>query len=325
MEHMAENQISLQIKVYSDAGSVREQNQDNFFVNGMRNQDSREEVELETSISFREGVEVFALFDGMGGETAGEKASLTASECMGYIQDHLKKGMQANSIGKMMDGYYGEFLQKLNGLTGSSAWDVGVCGTTGVFIILDGSRMIPVWVGDSRAYLLRDGQLTALTKDHSVAQEQISYGLMTEEQGRKSRAWHILTRYMGENEPEFSVGDSVELLDGDRLFLCSDGITDVCLDEELQSTLMESPEEIVERMKKISRTRSDDNCTIVLADVTLELVMEEDIQEPVDVTEEAKNANKLMGKSDNNPAEKNIAGDNHNDGKEELRKGEEVT
>ncbi|MCC8164408.1 MAG: serine/threonine-protein phosphatase [Lachnospiraceae bacterium] len=250
---------------YSDIGPKRSQNQDNFYVDGVINE--RQLPSTEGEIKGKPGTQepkLYAIFDGMGGETAGEKASLCAALLAERICGELRPAFTKSELRGSLAAYYQAFLKAVEDFADGY---FEVCGTTCAAALIDQNRMIPFWMGDSRVYLLRDGELRLLTKDHSMAQTKIDCGLLTEEEARRSRSWHVLLSYMGDEDAEFSIGEETELRPGDRIFLCSDGITDACRDEELRELLGGSVDDALCVLKQIAEMRADDNSTFILLDI----------------------------------------------------------
>jgi protein phosphatase len=112
-------------------------------------------------------------------------------------------------------------------------------GTTMVALVVIDGRAVVGHVGDSRAYLLRDGRLRQLTSDHSWVNEQVKLGLLTAEEARRHPMRNIVTRALG-NQPTVEV-DVVEeeIRPGDVFTLCSDGLNGMILDSDIESTLRE--------------------------------------------------------------------------------------
>ncbi len=110
-------------------------------------------------------------------------------------------------------------------------------GTTMVALVLAGESAVIGYVGDSRAYLLRDGQLRQLTSDHSWVNEQVKLGLLTAEQAYRHPMRNIVTRALG-NQPAVEVDVIVEAMrPNDILALCSDGLSGMVTDEEIAEIL----------------------------------------------------------------------------------------
>ncbi len=87
-------------------------------------------------------------------------------------------------------------------------------------------KLIPFWIGDSRLYLLRNGQLILLTKDHTIAQEKVDYGIISQEEAKTVSGWHFVTAYIGDGQSIFALGEVFDIEAGDKYLLCTDGISD---------------------------------------------------------------------------------------------------
>jgi protein phosphatase len=145
-------------------------------------------------------------------------------------------------------------------------------GTTATVLVLLGSRYLIGQVGDSRAYLLRDGQFFQLTKDHSYVQELVDAGLLTADQARRHPYSSIITRCVGASEevvPDLYLGS---LEQGDIILLASDGLTGMLEDEELIRILSSDgePQHWVDRMiAEANRRGGLDNITAIVVRVSL--------------------------------------------------------
>ncbi|HEY3725141.1 MAG TPA: Stp1/IreP family PP2C-type Ser/Thr phosphatase [Acidimicrobiia bacterium] len=190
----------------TDQGQVRETNEDGYVV------DRR--------------LQLFAIADGMGGHRAGEVASATALEAL--------RAAVASGTG------LGDAITSANEAVHSKATgdaDLTGMGTTLTAIVPDGNGVLVGHVGDSRAYLLRDGELRQLTTDHSLIEELVREGRLTEEQAAVHPQRSVITRALGvEDDVEVDVYP-VPLLPGDRLLLCSDGLTTMLRPQAISALL----------------------------------------------------------------------------------------
>lgn len=258
----------LRIKYFTEISSERKNNQDNFYILGIANWLSESTLFGEMSTDMK-SPRVLAVFDGMGGESAGEKASLMAATCMEQFSQDINNMSTKHDVTNALETYYSLFMRKMDDVVDD---EYAVCGTTCAGIVIEQRQMIPFWLGDSRVYVLRKGKLDRVTTDHSLAQIKIDNGFMTEEDARNTEIWHTLSAYMGQCGAVFSVGDSIEIQRGDKIFICSDGITDLCLDKELEQILCCEGRKIMERLSKLAETRGSDNCTAILIDIVDESV-----------------------------------------------------
>ncbi len=228
----------------TDVGKVRSNNQDQLLV----------------------AFPLFAVADGMGGHAAGEVASLTAVEALraGFNQEEATAGLIAAA--KSANRAVWDKSQQDAELRGM--------GTTLVALALvtehGGEQLAVINVGDSRVYLLRDGELDQLTTDHSLVQELVDDGQLSEADALVHPQRHVLTRALGV-DPDVPV-DSIEVTPyrGDRFLLCSDGLSREMTDDQIASILRRfgQPEEAAKALVSEARDKGgNDNITVVVVDV----------------------------------------------------------
>ncbi len=119
--------------------------------------------------------------------------------------------------------------------------DLGCGGSTLVLALVRGPQALLAHLGDSRIYLLRGGQLRQLTSDHSFVQEMVYQGMMSVEEARRRRSNGGPTRFVGMNGEAVADIGPLDLRPGDRLLLCSDGLTGMLDDDRLRSALVAGP------------------------------------------------------------------------------------
>lgn len=183
--------------------------------------------------------------DGMGGQAAGEIASKRAVE---VIPRELRKHLQPAAAGEQAKAIIRKSIVQANEeiiAMGALDRDLKNMGTTVVMSIWrkGSSSLFLAGVGDSRGYMIRDGAITQLTVDHSLAQALVEAKTISPEEARDHRFRNVLWKYLGSKEvgegPEVKV---IELKPGDRFLLCSDGLTGVVNDETLLGFISEHPE-----------------------------------------------------------------------------------
>ena len=147
-------------------------------------------------------------------------------------------------------------------------------GTTLVAGVFDARRVILAHVGDSRCYLLRDGRLTQLTRDHSLLQEQIDAGLISPEQAKIATHKNLVTRAVGieaEVLPELHVHD---VLIGDVYLLCSDGLNDMVEDGDIESVMFGMQGNLTMAAEQLIQCANDnggrDNVSVILVKIKQE-------------------------------------------------------
>ena len=209
---------------------------------------------------------LFAVADGLGGHLGGEVASQVAVETLidvtkaegpdDGIPDRLRTAIhRANEA-------VGERASRDSRLTGM--------GTTLTAVVAGRDRMYLGHVGDSRAYLLREGDLRALTEDHTLVQRMVREGRLTPEQAEIHPQRSVLTRALG-IEDELEVDQAtVEVAAGDRLLLCSDGLTSMVAEEDIRKILSghDDPQAASEALVEAANAAGgQDNITTVVVDV----------------------------------------------------------
>jgi protein phosphatase len=175
---------------------------------------------------------LFAVADGMGGAQAGEVASDIAVRT---LDADLARGRPADALVSVIE----EANRRIHERSRTDAGLAGM-GTTITAAYVDESAVVLAHVGDSRAYLLRSGRLTRLTKDHSLVGELVERGKLTEEQAEAHPQRSVITRALG---PEPSVEVDVDVFParpGDVFLLCSDGLTDMISEQQLAPILTEA-------------------------------------------------------------------------------------
>lgn len=240
----------LAVAARTDVGMVRSGNEDNFFADADPTHG------------------LFIVADGMGGHAAGEVASEMAVQIVPRelasvrdVSDPSARGKVMNSLKTANRAIYERMI---------SEPDKQGMGTTVSALLLSTGRYMIGQVGDSRVYLLRDGMLSQLTKDHSYVQEQVDAGFLTPEQARYHPYSNVITRCVG-------AGDSVEpdvydgeLHVGDVLLVASDGLTGMVDDRRLQQLLLarSTPGRIVDALIADANGRGGlDNITAIVVRV----------------------------------------------------------
>ncbi|WP_341924882.1 protein phosphatase 2C domain-containing protein [Nocardioides psychrotolerans] len=240
--------LRLHYSAISDVGRVRKDNQDSGYA----------------------GPWLLSVCDGVGGAARGDIASSTAIQQLRELDDPPADDTGSGLLDRVTDALHeahvriGRLVDADPALNGTS--------TTATVALFDGSRIGLGHVGDSRAYLFRDGELSQLTKDHTFVQSLIDEGRITEEESRVHPHRNLILKAldgMHEAEPDLFM---IELVDGDRVFLCSDGACGVLDDGRLADILnMGSPDfAAVELVRASLEAGSSDNVTCIVADVVTE-------------------------------------------------------
>lgn len=198
----------------SDVGSVRDSNEDALLV-----RDS-----------------VYAVADGMGGHLAGEVASATALEPIEELDGRIFQD-NAAAVTALSDAVVAA-NERVSQLAIENP-DYRGMGTTLTAALVEGRRLHVAHVGDSRAYLLRDGHFSQLTDDHTLVQHLVDEGQITREEAARHPQRSVITRAIGVSEDVEVDSMSLELQPGDQVLLCSDGLSGVVEDDDIARTLLE--------------------------------------------------------------------------------------
>ncbi|GAA3443224.1 Stp1/IreP family PP2C-type Ser/Thr phosphatase [Planomonospora venezuelensis] len=235
--------IALRYAARSDVGLLREGNEDSAYASGR----------------------LLAVADGMGGHAHGEVASSVAIAAMSSLDEDAFGGDLLSAI----EAAVRDANRRLHEMVGRDPSLKGM-GTTLTAMLWSGTRVALVHVGDSRAYLLRSGELYQITHDHTLVQSLVDDGRITQEEAATHPQRSILLRALdgsGEVDPDLSLREA-QL--GDRYLLCSDGLSGVVSAETLHHTLstIDDPETVVRTLVDLAnRGGGPDNITCVLADV----------------------------------------------------------
>lgn len=235
--------LRLTYTARSDVGLLREGNEDSGYA----------------------GPHLLAVADGMGGAAAGEVASSVVIAAYARLDDEEPSGDLLAALADTLqyaEGQLSALVETEPGLSGM--------GTTLTAMIRSGTRLGLVHVGDSRAYLLRNGKLERLTRDHTLVQSLIDAGRLREEDARTHPQRAVLTRVLDGAHPIDPDLSMREMRAGDRFLLCSDGLCGVVTDETIEATLVDYDDldEAADALVALAlRGGGPDNITCVVADI----------------------------------------------------------
>ncbi|MGX1788997.1 PP2C family protein-serine/threonine phosphatase [Bosea sp. NPDC055332] len=224
----------------SHAGRVRSHNEDNLVV--------RPEHGL------------WAVADGMGGHQNGAMASATVAASLSAIEPAASAAELLDRLEHRVVEANAELRRKIREHDGATM------GATLAVLLAHGRHFACVWCGDSRVYLVRSGQITQVSRDHTEAQDMIERGLLTAEEARTWPRRHVITRAIGVHDrPELEI-DHGQLEDDDVFVLCSDGLTDHVRDEEiLRAAVSGDPQAACDALLALTLERgASDNVTVIV-------------------------------------------------------------
>lgn len=237
--------VTLRYAARSDVGLVRSNNQDSAYA----------------------GPNLLVVADGMGGHAGGDVASaLTIAALVGLDRPDHSSDQSMSELERSID----RARQDLVDATTADP-DLAGMGTTVTALLKSGNTLAMAHLGDSRAYLLRDGVLAQVTVDHTFVQHLVDTGRITPDEAETHPQRNVVMRVLGDFDldltPDLSIREAVP---GDRWMLCSDGLSGFVPDDEIAEVLVSvaTPADAVERLVSMSmRAGSTDNITVVVADV----------------------------------------------------------
>lgn len=212
----------------------------------------------EDAMLVREGDGVWLVADGMGGHANGQWASATVSQAVNATQ---ASGAFDDDVAALAQA-----IQSANAHIYAAAQAAGLpMGSTAVLLHVKGDRFACVWAGDSRIYLVRDGMLHQLTRDHTQVQEMVDRGLLTPAEAARHPMSHVLSRAVGvQNELELEATSDV-VRPRDIFLLCSDGLSGFVSDGEILERVGQfSGETACRRLLELVLSRgAPDNVTMI--------------------------------------------------------------
>ena len=238
---------------------------------GLKREDNEDSYSKEDSLG------LYVVADGMGGHLAGEVASRVAVEMINksvrkWLEEEAREdelfGPPDSSL-SLIGNYILSSIRMANRVVYEMALDneeYHGMGTTVVILYVTPSLIIAANVGDSRIYMVRDGHLERLSKDHTIVSEQVEMGTMTEEEATTSPLRHILTKNLGSVEALEPDIFEIEPSDRDRFVLCSDGLTDLVSDDEIFEMTQKNkdPSNLCRKLvDTVLKRGAHDNATIV--------------------------------------------------------------
>jgi protein phosphatase len=236
----------LRVGSLTDIGKVREINQDSF------------------AVDMDHGL--FIVADGMGGHAAGEKASQTAVQ---IITERLGGSVNASSNGQLLDALQTAIQDANREIINASMEDSSMrgMGTTATVIVTKSNQIYVGHVGDSRAYLIRNRRIDQITEDHSIVAQLVRARAITPQEAARHPYRNVITRCLGMQVEVEADTQQRELKAGDRLLICSDGLSGLVSDDEMLQmvTTSEDPQKTCVDLVNLALERGgSDNITVVL-------------------------------------------------------------
>jgi serine/threonine protein phosphatase PrpC len=249
--------MKISIGEKTDVGCVREANEDSYY------------IELATKAEgSADRYTLLLVADGMGGQEAGKEASETAVDIVkSRFLEKSKSEMSVEAIKEFITASLRGANQAVFERGKTKAVEMG---TTLTAALIDGQQAYLGHVGDSRAYHLRGREIRQVTEDHTLAEDMIKQGKATREEVKNTPMNSMLTRSIGTKE-EVAIDQpiGIELEEGDVLLLCTDGLTNLAQEDEILSTVHNTPDvqKACAKLVDMARKRGGhDNITVVAAE-----------------------------------------------------------
>lgn len=255
---MSSAAISLVSYAHSDVGKKRVRNEDHYGV--------------------MPDHKLYIVADGMGGHAGGEIASQIAVTTVGaVIKNHAdvlaaaksdSSDLEASPVAQLLSDAVRGACHEIHHEASVNASLHGM-GTTATALLFHEREAFIGHVGDSRGYLMREGRLMQLTEDHSLVNEQLKAGLISEREAQHSRFRNIITRSIGFEDDVDVDMIALKVFPGDTFLLCTDGLTSLVTDDEIANILANHDlDEVPQNLIDLANKRGgDDNITVVLVNV----------------------------------------------------------
>jgi PPM family protein phosphatase len=257
-------ELDLTVFAVTDVGRVRANNEDAFVVSELAGAEPIHSMSAPVSLRVEDRGVLLAVSDGMGGEQAGEVASALALSA-------LRRGM-STVVASSAEAALRDCVESANREVWTAAQEAGRegMGATLTAVLLQGGYAYVAEIGDSRAYLLRGRRLKQLTHDQSYVQRLVDFGVLNRRQANRSEYRNVILQAMGAQPTVVVALNRLRLRRGDRLLLCSDGLSGQVDDDDMQRILLATPGLAAACRRLLERALSrggDDNITIVLAEI----------------------------------------------------------
>ena len=246
--------MKYKVDFISHQGNIRAKNEDNAYINGKYRKEV-EELIWEYKEEFSDNA-LLAVFDGVGGECGGETAAQT--------MDEYNNGCFTKNI---MD-----YIYEVNFRISTHTINRKMA-TTYAALSIENNIYCFSNIGDSKGYLCRNGKIRKMTKDHNTVQLLVEEGLLTEEQAKKHPQRHAIYQALGmqeeDIEPEPYISEKQNAQEGDLLLLCTDGITDMITEAEIEEILLDKmiQNKVEVIVDKAMENGGKDNITALIVEV----------------------------------------------------------
>ncbi len=257
---------TLKVFLSTDVGYVRDHNEDNFFIDelGVRS----EENQIKSGELVLDRRRIFAVCDGMGGEDFGDEASAISVEILGRYSGKISEASKEelhDSVNSFSIAANNEICEMVRQRRAHQS------GCTLAMVTVDRENINIFNIGDSRVYIYYENVLTQMTEDQTLAMKKLKANIYTEEEAMNSPDSHTITSFLGVDSRGIgpkTVRSGPYQYEPMTLLICSDGLTDMCSDEEIEEILGEDYENPADELvKKALEYGGYDNTTCIVIQV----------------------------------------------------------
>ena len=266
---MTENSTGVVVRVFgrTDVGQIREHNEDNFLVADLTRK-TRSLMEGDREQIVGERGSLLGVCDGMGGAAAGEVASQLAVDIIYEKLTQAEPLHDHDDLARRLVQAVEEAGVRIFNEARADRTRRGM-GTTATIAALMDSRLFVAQVGDSRAYVMRGDRFTQVSRDQSLVNQLIEAGQLTEEEAETFEHNNIILQALGTAETVQVDLTYVDLCQGDRLLVCSDGLSGMIRSDEMREVLLSTPDSLAacrELTERANRAGGHDNITVIVAE-----------------------------------------------------------
>lgn len=268
---LRDSSIQVAVSAHSDTGQTRQHNEDRFLIANLTTRDMLPEGHHRYELGPKGSL--FMVADGMGGAAAGERASQMAADLI-FEQLVMGWSSEPDPTPDLFDVRVREAVEKANRRihhASQSDPELAGMGTTATVVGVLGARLLVSQVGDSRAYLIRDGAAVQMTRDQSLVQHMLDTGRVTEEEAHAMAPRNLILQALGPTPTVEVVQGWQQLIRDDVVLICSDGLSGLVPAEEMASEVaaVANLTHACNRLIDLANRRGGpDNITVVLVRLT---------------------------------------------------------
>ncbi|MDO5009350.1 MAG: protein phosphatase 2C domain-containing protein [Intestinibacter bartlettii] len=263
--------FNILASVGCNIGNERENNEDNFYLNGRFKENPNEKNHISLNSESNEQIQVYAVCDGMGGEELGEVASYVAVETLFKYHNEVFKSCNKSNIQKSIEQYIDDANERICEVT--DKLNKNCIGTTLALVVIYTDYMYVYNLGDSKIFFISPDEIVKLSTDHTKAQMLYESGVIDVDELENSPSRHVLTQHLGISKNDGKISPSkviFRLNKGDKFLICSDGVTDLLSENTLEEIIRDADntQEAVHKIVDNSLSKGGiDNITALIINI----------------------------------------------------------